>query len=75
MPECELDREKAELKPLGPHHRGNEVDESQSGNNASDVDHGVLLNFFAGEQKQTTKAEAGQTKYESERNPRDEIHS
>src|SRR5271167_14010 len=62
------------LEPLRPDHRGDQIDKGQGRYDAGDIDHEVLLNFFAGEEKREAKAEASQTERKSSRKPNGEIH-
>jgi hypothetical protein len=71
---CEVDEPEEELKPLRPDHRSDQIDEGQGGDDASDIDHDVLLNFFAGEYKREADRESGQAKYKRGGEPDGEIH-
>jgi hypothetical protein len=71
---CEVDEPEEELKPLRPHHRGDQIDEGQGGDNTSDIDHDVLLNFFAGEYKREADSDPSQAERKSKRQPDSDIH-
>ena len=71
---CEVDEPEEELKPLRPDHRSDQIDEGQGGDDASDIDHDVLLNFFAGDHKRETDGEPSQAKRKSKRKPDGDIH-
>ena len=70
-----MDESKEELKPLRPDHRGDQIDEGQSSDDASDIDHEVLLDVFAGNHKRETDSDPSQAKRKSKRQPDTKIHS